>query len=141
LRELTDEHGISVLYITHDLATAYQVSDAILVLYRAHLVEAGDVGRVVTAPRHPYTQLLVSAIPRAHLAREWLAQEEDSRRNGVTPTAAGCCFAERCPLAMPACVAGPPGLYRIQPRRAVACVQYQDHPTLPRGNPGEVLCD
>jgi peptide/nickel transport system ATP-binding protein len=40
LRKLTDEHGISILYITHDLATAYQVSDAILVLYRAHLVEA-----------------------------------------------------------------------------------------------------
>src|SRR6516162_7423329 len=81
LRKLTDEHGISVLYITHDLATAYQVSDAILVLYRAHLVEAGAVERVVAAPRHPYTQLLISAIPRAHVARDWLVREEDSGRN------------------------------------------------------------
>ena len=139
LRELTDEHGISVLYITHDLATAYQVSDAILVLYRARLVEAGDVARVVTAPRHPYTQLLVSAIPRAHLAREWLAQEEDSRRNGVNPTDAGCCFAERCPVAMPACLSTPPGLYRTEPGRAVACVKYHEHPTLPPGDPSAVL--
>jgi peptide/nickel transport system ATP-binding protein len=139
LRELTDEHSISVLYITHDLATAYQVSDAILVLYRAHLVEAGDVGRVVTAPRHPYTQLLVSAIPRAHLARDWLAQEEDSRRNGVNPTDAGCCFAERCPVAMPACLSAAPGLYRTEARRAVACVKYHEHPTLPPGDPGAVL--
>ena len=50
LRKLTDEHGISVLYITHDLATAYQVSDSILVLYRAHLAEAGAIERVVSAP-------------------------------------------------------------------------------------------
>ena len=139
LRQLTDEHGISILYITHDLATAYQVSDSILVLYRAHLAEAGAVERVVTAPRHPYTQLLVSAIPRAHAAADWLEQAEDPRRIGVSPTAAGCCFAERCPIALPACVAAPPGLYRTEPRRAVACVQYQDHPALPPGDPGEVL--
>jgi peptide/nickel transport system ATP-binding protein len=139
LRQLTDEHGISILYITHDLATAYQVSDSILVLYRAHLAEAGAVERVVTAPRHPYTQLLVSAIPRAHATADWLEQEEDPRRNGFPPTAGGCCFAERCPVAMPACVAAPPGLYRTEHRRAVACVQYQDYPMLAPGDPREVL--
>jgi peptide/nickel transport system ATP-binding protein len=139
LRQLTDEHGISILYITHDLATAYQVSDSILVLYRAHLAEAGSVERVVTAPRHPYTQLLVSAIPRAHATRDWLEQEEAPGPNGVIPTAEGCCFAERCPVAMPACLAAPPGLYRTEPRRAVACVQYQDYPMLAAGDPGAVL--
>src|ERR1043166_3580653 len=55
LRKLTDEHGISILYITHDLATAYQVSDAILVLYRAHLAEAGAIEPVVRRPQHPST--------------------------------------------------------------------------------------
>src|SRR5438874_9768240 len=53
LRQLTDEHGISILYITHDLATAYQVSDSILVLYRAYIAEAGAVERVVSAPQAP----------------------------------------------------------------------------------------
>ena len=53
LRRLTDEHGISVLYITHDLATAYQISDAMLVLYRAHVVEAGAAEPIVSAPQHP----------------------------------------------------------------------------------------
>ena len=139
LRKLTDEHGISILYITHDLATAYQISDSILVLYRAYLAEAGAVEQVVMAPCHPYTQLLVSAIPRAHATRDWLVQEEDSRRNGLALTAMGCCFADRCPHTMPACLAAPPGLYRTAPRRAVACVQYHDYPTLPPGNPGEVL--
>jgi peptide/nickel transport system ATP-binding protein len=139
LRKLTDDHGISVLYITHDLATAYQVSDSILVLYRAHLAEAGAVERVVTAPQHPYTQLLISAIPRAQAARDWLAQEEEARRNGLVLGAEGCCFADRCPHAAAACLAAPPDLYRTEPRRAVACVQFRHHPPLPAGDLGEVL--
>src|SRR6266851_2406833 len=139
LRKLTDERGISILYITHDLATAYQVSDSILVLYRAHLAEAGSVDRVVSAPQHPYTQLLISAIPRAHAARDWLAQEDDSRRNGLAIGGPGCRFADRCPHAIPACLSAPPGLYHTEPRRAVACVQYRDYPALPAGNPGVVL--
>ena len=138
LRRLTDEHGISILYITHDLATAYQVSDSILVLYRAHLAEAGAVERVVKEPRHPYTQLLISAIPRAHAARDWLGQNADSPRNDRT-FGAGCCFAERCPHTMPACLTAPPDLYRTEQHRAVACVQYAGHPLLPAGNPSAVL--
>jgi oligopeptide/dipeptide ABC transporter ATP-binding protein len=139
LRRLTDEHGISILYITHDLATAYQVSDAILVLYRAHLAEAGAVERVVRAPQHPYTQLLVAAIPRAHAARDWLAQENETRRNGGAVTAQGCPFADRCPHAVEVCLAAPPALCRTESRRAVACVQYRDHPVLAAGALGEVL--
>ena len=116
LRKLTDEHGISILYITHDLATAYQISDSILVLYRAHLAEAGAVEQVVADPQHPYTQLLVSAIPRAQAARDWFEQEEAAGPNGVTPTAAGCCFAERCRSPCPP--AWPRRRCFIAPRRA-----------------------
>jgi oligopeptide/dipeptide ABC transporter ATP-binding protein len=97
------------------------------------------VERVVKEPRHPYTQLLISAIPRAHAARDWLGQADDSRRSGDDLDGAGCCFAERCPHALPACLASPPGLYRTEPRRAVACVLYGSHPALPAGNPGLVL--
>jgi len=139
LRKLTDEHGISILYITHDLATAYQVSDSILVLYRAHLAEAGAVERVVEAPQHPYTQLLISAIPRAQATRDWLAQENDARRIGPALAGEGCPFADRCPHAMPACIAEAPGLYRTEPGRAVACVQYREHPAIGAGDLGAVL--
>jgi oligopeptide/dipeptide ABC transporter ATP-binding protein len=140
LRRLTDERGISILYITHDLATAYQVSDTILVLYRAHVAEAGAVERVVKAPQHPYTQLLITAIPRAHAARDWLMQKDDARRAAPIANAAeGCCFADRCPLASPDCLGAPPALYRTEPRRAVACVQFRHHPALPAGDLGEVL--
>src|SRR5207237_10709724 len=63
LRELNRSFGISLVYITHDLTTAYQVSENIIVLYRGCVAEAGEVGQVVKSPKHPYTQLLVGSIP------------------------------------------------------------------------------
>ena len=139
LRKLTDERGISILYITHDLATAFQVSDSILVLYRAHLVEAGAAERVISAPQHPYTQLLISAIPRAQTARDWLSQDDQTRRGGAIPTTEGCCFADRCSHAVSDCLDAPPRLYRTEPRRAVACVQFRSYPFLPADALDEVL--
>jgi len=129
LRNLTDQHGISILYITHDLATAYQVGDQILVLYRAHLVEAGAIDRIVTTPQHPYTQLLVSAIPHAHATRDWIKQENEEPRNGVDMMSHGCPFADRCAHATSLCAVAPP-LYRTELRRVVACVLYREYPTL-----------
>ena len=74
LRALNQERGISIIYITHDLATAYQVADNIIVLYRASVAEAGDVERVVKTPQHPYTQLLVASIPQVSTERSWLEE-------------------------------------------------------------------
>jgi oligopeptide/dipeptide ABC transporter ATP-binding protein len=139
LRRLTDEHGISILYITHDLATAYQISDSILVLYRAHLAEAGAVEQVVESPQHPYTQLLISAIPRAHATRDWLAQEDEAPPAKLSPDSRGCVFADRCPHVITACLEAPPALYRTDPRRAVACVHFQHQPILAAGDVGQLL--
>ena len=63
LRKLHSDFGISILYITHDLTTAYQISDNIIVLYRGSVAEVGDVELVVKQPQHPYTQLLIASIP------------------------------------------------------------------------------
>jgi oligopeptide/dipeptide ABC transporter ATP-binding protein len=115
------------------------VSDTILVLYRAHVAEAGKVELVVKAPQHPYTQLLISAIPRAHAARDWLANDEGRQAVPAVAASMGCCFADRCPLAGPDCLDAPPTLYRTEPGRAVACVQFGHHPALPAGGLGEVL--
>jgi peptide/nickel transport system ATP-binding protein len=57
------ELGVSLIYITHDLTTAYQVSQSILMLYQGSMVEIGNVDKVIKNPRHPYTQLLISSIP------------------------------------------------------------------------------
>ncbi|SHG95059.1 ABC transporter ATP-binding protein [Marivita hallyeonensis] len=69
--DLKDKYGISILYITHDLATAYHVSDFVMVLYKGHVVEAGPPKEVIGDPQHPYTQLLIDSIPWPDLHRSW----------------------------------------------------------------------
>ena len=74
LLQLKQEFGISIIYITHDLTTAYQISDSIIVLYHGEVVEQGGV-ELVNAPQHPYTKLLISSIPIPDPNRPW--GEED----------------------------------------------------------------
>ncbi len=68
---LNKELGIAVVYVTHDLTTAYQISDEIMILYKGNLVEAGDVETVIKKPKHPYTQLLIDSIPEADPNKKW----------------------------------------------------------------------
>ncbi len=130
LQELNEKFGISIIYITHDLATGYQISHNMIVLYHGAVAEAGAVEHVVQNPQHPYTQLLMNSIPRAVPERTW--QREHGTASVVKPAAThvGCKFADRCPQVMPKCTTAPPPLYRTDPQRAVACYLYPDAPTL-----------
>ncbi len=74
LQRLKDEFSISILYITHDLTTAYQIGDNIIVLYRGSVAEAGSVDQVVQAPKHPYTRLLVGSVPVPNPDHPWSAE-------------------------------------------------------------------
>ena len=127
LSKLNQEMGISIIYITHDLATAYQVSHNILVMYRAAVVEAGNVETIVQSPQHPYTNLLISAIPQADTNRIWLDTNPEATH---PPTTAGCNFAPRCPQAMPACRQTTPTLHQTHPTRATACLAFVDGPVV-----------
>jgi oligopeptide/dipeptide ABC transporter ATP-binding protein len=118
LRRLRDEMGISILYITHDLTTAYQVADSIVVLYRAAVAEAGDIELVVKSPQHPYTQLLLGSVPRVTTTRDWGTESAQPERS-ITATA--CKFADRCPSAMEKCLTTTPPLFQNAPTHAVAC--------------------
>jgi len=138
LRKLTDEMGISIIYITHDLATAYQVSDNILVMYRACVAEAGEVERVVKHPQHPYTRLLISSIPKVSTARDWL-EDDGEQKVTALPGPDGCRFVERCPVAMAKCANTLPPLYRTEAHRAAACFQFETSPELAAGALTEVL--
>src|SRR5262249_29867920 len=71
LRKLNVEFDISLIYITHDLTTAYQISENIIVLYRGRVAEVSDVEKVVKDPKHPYTQLLVGSIPLPDPDHTW----------------------------------------------------------------------
>jgi len=139
LRNLTDEFGISLLYITHDLATAYQVSDNILVMYRANVVEAGAVEPIVQRPQHPYTQLLIGSIPRVSTERTSSKGEASPRATVNDATATGCRFADRCPAVMAVCRREAPELHRSEDRRAIACHLQDTSPTLPAGDLSAVL--
>jgi peptide/nickel transport system ATP-binding protein len=71
LRNLHRDHGVTIIYITHDLTTAYHVSDNIIVLYKGEVVEKGDVESVIRNPQHNYTRLLVDSIPWPDLNKKW----------------------------------------------------------------------
>jgi peptide/nickel transport system ATP-binding protein len=101
--KLKEEFGMSVLYITHDLATAYYVSDRIAVMFRGNIVEMGTVEQVLMAPRHPYTQLLRDSIPEADPERRWNGRVELSDSEHEEYLKQGCKFAGRCPLVMDIC--------------------------------------
>ena len=122
LRALNQELGISIIYITHDLTTAYQVADNIIVLYRASVAEAGDVERVVKAPKHPYTQLLVASIPQVSTERSWLDEPAVGQREPAPPAAANSSRAVR--WRWRSAERSAPPLFRTEPRRVVACHQY-----------------
>jgi peptide/nickel transport system ATP-binding protein len=134
LRRLNRELGISLVYITHDLTTAYQISSDIIVLYSGTVAEAGAVESVVKNPQHPYTQLLVSSIPLPNPELPWSDEPEPSAIGLNAKPGIGCPFAARCPYAFARCLEEAPPLYHIQPQQAATCYLYQDRPTLPWEN-------
>lgn len=91
IHDLKEKHGISIIYITHDLATAYHVSDYVMVLYKGHVVEAGPPRAVIGDPQHAYTRLLISSIPWPDMDRDWGSADdaraalEELGRIGGTP--------------------------------------------------------
>jgi oligopeptide/dipeptide ABC transporter ATP-binding protein len=139
LRALKEDQSISILYITHDLATAYHISEDILILYQGAVVEAGDVDSVITTPEHPYTQLLVGSIAWPDPHRQWGEAEQvgGARMERVTE---GCAFAPRCSSVMDICRKESPPLYRTKDSRAVACFLYAgDASLIEAKHIGEVL--
>jgi oligopeptide/dipeptide ABC transporter ATP-binding protein len=139
LRSMHRERGISIIYITHDLATAYQISDHIVVLYRGSVVEAGDVDLVVKQPQHPYTQLLISSIPLARPERTWTGEASTNAAGITTAGSTGCKFAERCPFATTPCLQATPPLFLTHRSRAVSCYLYQSAPALAVEELGKAL--
>ncbi len=143
LVKLKRELGISLVYITHDLTTAYQVSQNIYILYRGSVAEVGSVEKVIKQPKHPYTRLLVSSIPLPDPDIHWGAESEIEAKASTASAhgeeVRGCKFANRCPFVMPECRHTPPPLYRTDDDRAVACYLYKDNTTVSGGEMAESL--
>jgi len=116
MRRMRDEEGISFIYITHDLATAYEVSDRLLLMLKGAVVEDGPTASVVERPQHPYARLLMESVPSVE--RRWPGRIEVTGARVGTPE--GCGFYHRCPVALDACRATMPPLEKSGDRR-VAC--------------------
>jgi peptide/nickel transport system ATP-binding protein len=102
-KKLRDELGVSILYITHDLATAYYVSDRIAIMFRGNIVEMGTVEQVLMNPRHPYSKLLRDSIPQADPQKRWTTTITLSELEHEEYLRQGCRFAGRCPDVMDIC--------------------------------------
>jgi peptide/nickel transport system ATP-binding protein len=121
MAKLRDEQGVSILYITHDIASARYVADRLVIMYAGRLAEAGPVEDVLASPRHPYTQLLVSAVPdpRAQVSVSALTDRGEPPKV-IDPTP-GCRFRWRCPLAIDICSTVTPELTTLGPDHDAAC--------------------
>jgi peptide/nickel transport system ATP-binding protein len=102
-KKLKDDLGVSVLYITHDLATAYYISDRIAIMFRGNIVEMGPVEQVLMEPKHPYTRLLRESIPEANPKKRWSETITLSELEHEEYLRKGCKFAGRCPDVMEIC--------------------------------------
>jgi peptide/nickel transport system ATP-binding protein len=125
IEKLKEERGISYVYITHDLASARYIGDQILVMYAGHIVEGGESESIMCNPSHPYTQLLLSAVPDPHSG---LHTDRTPRMHGEIPSLIdppqGCSFASRCIKVMDICRQVSPDLTTVEPGHRVHCHLY-----------------
>ncbi len=126
LRTMNEELGISILYITHDLTTAYQIAENIVILYKGRVAEAGAVDEVINNPSHPYTKMLVDSIPHPDPETQWGAAEVEQAPD--ESIASGCSFYDRCPVRMDLCAAADPPLYQTDPHRISRCYLSDESP-------------
>jgi len=109
MKDLQRERGLTYLFISHNLAVVRHVSDSIGVMYLGRLVEIADKTRLFAAPRHPYTRMLLDAIPDIHMSGRARTPVQGEVPNPLNPPS-GCSFHPRCPHANARCKTERPGL-------------------------------
>ena len=113
MAELRDTMGVSILYITHDIASARYVADRLIVMYAGQIAESGPIEEVLTNPRHPYTQLLLSAVPDPRAPLSAAGESDRGEPPKVIDPSPGCRFRYRCPLAIDTCAQVTPVLAEL----------------------------
>jgi peptide/nickel transport system ATP-binding protein len=125
LKELKREEGLSIVYITHDLSTAYYLSDRIAIMFRGQVVEKGSVEDVLVDPLHPYTKILKDSVPAPVPDKEWSESMDLSKLETEAEefARAGCKFAGRCEFSMEVCKTIEPKDFPVG-ERSVKCHLY-----------------
>jgi oligopeptide transport system ATP-binding protein len=121
MQDLQQEFGLSYLFVAHDLSVVRHISQRIAVMYLGHIVESGPAEEIYRRPLHPYSRILLSAVPRPDPERR---RERRARVNDELPSPmgkpSGCAFRTRCPIARPSCADAVPPL-EFRDGRWVAC--------------------
>jgi peptide/nickel transport system ATP-binding protein len=137
IEQLKEQLGIAFVYITHDLASARYIADQIMVMYAGHMIEGGQSEQVMGAAAHPYTQILLAAVPDPHAG---LRVRRDIEVRGSVPSLIdpppGCPFAERCPKVMDVCRNVMPGRASLGEDHWVRCHIYGPGTDAPEGATG-----
>jgi peptide/nickel transport system ATP-binding protein len=131
LRELQREQGMGLLLITHDLAVVAGMAQRVALMYAGEIIEVAPAAEFFAAPKHPYAQALLRALPDAGRRDEPLAAIAGSVPP-LTQRFAGCRFAPRCASALPVCASTPPALLPLGQTRSVRCLLYEGAASEPR---------
>ncbi|MDI9519705.1 MAG: ABC transporter ATP-binding protein [Bacillota bacterium] len=118
-KELKEKYKVSFIYITHDLSTAYYISDYIATLYRGKMIEYGPAKAIMDTPAHPYTELLMNAIPR--VGDKWKEEVALPDMEDKEYSQQFCKFATRCSYATERCRSVPPPIKELGNERKVLC--------------------
>ena len=122
-KKLKEEQQVSIIYVTHDLATAYYSSDRIAIMLRGWIVESGPVEKVLGEPQHPYTINLRQSIPSVDPDKVWNKKANLAEMESAEYTRTGCKFAGRCPAVMDICHQKVPPNFEHE-GRTVKCFLY-----------------
>jgi peptide/nickel transport system ATP-binding protein len=125
LKEIQAVNDMSVILITHDLGVIAEMCDEVMVMYAGRIVERTDVDTLFHNPKHPYTGLLLGAIPKMDGQEERLSFIKGIVPSLINMPKAGCRFANRCPKAMPECSNITPLLEDVEPGHEVACLLFE----------------
>ncbi|WP_457750999.1 ABC transporter ATP-binding protein [Thermococcus sp.] len=121
LGEVRDKFGTSVLFVTHDLALGYYISDKTIIMYRGTIVEMGDTEKVFKNALHPYTKMLLESVPNINVKWEFRKTIEPEKEEEGIYQIQGCRYAPRCPLVKDICWKEKPKLIEVEKDHWVAC--------------------
>ena len=124
IKDIQEERGISVIFITHDLGVVADICDRVMVMYAGQIVEGAEIHRVFEEPQHPYQEGLIAAMPRLDNKGELRSIPGSPPRIGNFPE--GCRFHPRCPYAVEACRSGTIPLVEVHPQHTSRCIRAEE---------------